>query len=46
MEHSHTWIVVPEKINVAHIEGEKDLTYTFMEICECGVYRVKEYKKE
>lgn len=45
MEHSHEFKPFKETGTI-HKEGDKYLTYLIMELCECGAYRVKEYKNE
>lgn len=44
--HNHSWKTIPKEVAFNHKDGDKYITYVFMEICECGVYRIKEYKRE
>ena len=44
--HKHIWQTIqpPQKVN--HKDGNRYLSYDFIQICECGVYRNKEFINE
>ena len=41
--HEHKWTTTSQT-NQKHKEGDKYLTYIFIQICECGTYQYKDFK--
>ena len=41
--HKHKW-QTQQVLDTIHREPDKNLTYRFIQVCECGAYRVEEFK--
>jgi hypothetical protein len=47
MEHQHQWqTFFTEFSKAVHIDADKYLTFNLIQTCECGIYRIKEFKHE
>lgn len=41
--HKHNWQTIPKVENTKHQNGNRYLSYEFIQICECGTYQTKEF---
>ena len=44
--HKHNWTTIQPLQKANHKDGNKHLSYEFVQICDCGAYRTKEYVHE